>query len=509
MVTLLLLQSLAFQLFAQQLTIDKTSATTSVTSAGQIITYNYRLTNTGNNTINGIKLTDDNVNAQPTCPANKLAKGATINCSAIYTVKQSDIDAGGYLTNNVIVTSNNAADAFDKLDIPVKQPTSEPPSITVDKTSATTSVTAAGQIITYNYLLTNTGGEALSGITLSDNKVDVQPTCLATTLTPGATTTCSATYTVKQADIDAGGNITNTVTASSNEAPDATDNLSIPVSGSAALTVSKTSATTSVNTAGQVITYNYLLTNTGSTTITGITLSDNKVDAQPTCLATTLTPGATTTCSAAYTVKQADIDAGGSVTNTVTASSNEAPDATDNLSIPVSGSASMTVDKTSATTSVNTAGQIITYNYLLINTGSKTLTNIKLTDDKVNAQPVCVATTLTPGATTTCSAVYTVKQADIDAGGNVTNNVTATSNEAPAANDKLDIPVSGTPSMTVDKTSATTSVTTAGQIITYNYLLTNTGSKTITGISLSDNKVDTQPTCLATTLIPGATTTCS
>jgi gliding motility-associated-like protein/uncharacterized repeat protein (TIGR01451 family) len=388
-------------------------------------------------------------------------------------------------------------------------PVSGSAALTVDKTSATTSVNTAGQIITYNYLLTNNGSKTITGIILTDNKVDAQPACLVTTLLPGATTTCSAVYTVKQADIDAGGNITNNVTAKSNEAPDASDNLSIPVSGSAAMTVDKTSATTSVNTAGQIITYNYLLTNNGSKTITGIVLTDNKVDAQPVCVTNTLEPGATTTCSAVYTVKQSDIDAGGNITNNVTVKSNEAPNATDNLSIPISGSAAMTIDKTSATTSVNTAGQNITYNYLLKNTGNKTLTGITLTDDKVNAQPTCIATTLAPGATTTCSAVYTVKQADIDAGGNITNNVTAKSNEAPDATDNLSIPVSGSAAMTVDKTSATTSVNTAGQIITYNYLLTNNGSKTITGIVLTDNKVDAQPACLATTLLPGATTNCS
>jgi gliding motility-associated-like protein/uncharacterized repeat protein (TIGR01451 family) len=381
--------------------------------------------------------------------------------------------------------------------------------MTVDKTSATTSVTVAGQNITYSYLLKNTGNKTITGIALTDDKVNAQPVCIATTLLPGATTTCSAVYTVNQADIDAGGNITNNVTATSKEAPTASDKLDIPISGSAGMTVDKTSATTAVTVAGQKITYNYLLTNNGSKTITGIILTDNKVDAQPVCVANTLKPGATTTCSAVYTVKQADMDAGGNITNNVTATSKEAPNATDKLDIAISGSAGMTVDKTSATTSVTVAGQNISYSYLLKNTGNKTITGIALTDDKVNAQPVCIATTLLPGATTTCSAVYTVKQADIDAGGNITNNVTAKSKEAPPASDKLDIPISGSAGMTVDKTSATTSVTVAGQKITYNYLLTNHGSKTITGIKLTDNKVDAQPVCLANTLEPGATTTCS
>src|SRR5665647_2169539 len=61
-------------------------------------------------------------------------------------------------------------------------------------------------------------------------------------------------------------------------------------------------------------------------------------------------------------------------------------------------------------------------------------------------------------------------------------------------------------SLSVVKTSTTTSVTTAGQIIPYSYLVKNTGSTTITGISLYDDNVDDQPVCDATSLAPGATT---
>ena len=486
-------------------TVDKTSATTSVTVAGQIITYNYLIKNTGNITLTGITLTDDKVDAQPTCVTTILAPGAETNCTAVYTVKQSDIDAGGNITNNVTVSSNEAPDVTDQLNIPVNGTAA----MTIDKTSTTTSVTTAGEVITYNYLLTNTGNQTLTGITLTDDNVDAQPTCNVTSLAPGATTTCTANYTVKQADIDAGGNITNNVTANSNEGAVATKNLNIPISGTPSITIAKSSTTSSVTTAGQIITYNYLIKNTGNLTLSGISLNDDKVDVQPTCPSTSLAPRDETTCSATYTIKQTDVDAGGNITNNVTASSNEAPDASDQLNIPVNGTASITVEKSSSTTSVTTAGEVISYDYLLTNTGTITLTGISLSDDNVDTQPSCNATSLAPGATTTCTANYTVTQADIDAGGNITNNVITSSNEAPDAIDQLNIPVNGTASITVDKSSTTTSVSAAGEVISYNYLVTNTGTITLTGITLSDDNVDAQPTCLANSLAPGATTTCS
>ena len=50
--------------------------------------------------------------------------------------------------------------------------------------------------------------------------------------------------------------------------------------------------------------------------------------------------------------------------------------------------------------------------------------------------------------------------------------------------DSLSIPITQSPSLTVAKSSTTTDVTAAGQIVPYSYLLTNTGNLTLTGIRL-------------------------
>ncbi|MBJ7883106.1 DUF7507 domain-containing protein, partial [Gelidibacter salicanalis] len=247
-----------------------------------------------------------------------------------------------------------------------------------------------------------------------DTNVDANPTGGVTTLAPGATTTFTADYTVTQADIDTGGNVTNNVTASSDQAPDATDDLDIPITQNPLMTVVKSSTTTEVTVAGQVIPYSYLVTNTGNVTLTGISLSDTNVDAPPTGGVTTLAPGASTTYTADYTVTQADIDTGGNVSNTVTASSTEAPDAIDDLDIPITQDPLMTVVKSSTTTEVTVAGQVIPYSYLVSNTGNVTLTGISLSDTNVDAPPTGGVTTLAPGASTTYTADYTVTQADID-----------------------------------------------------------------------------------------------
>jgi hypothetical protein len=67
-----------------------------------------------------------------------------------------------------------------------------------------TTYSSAGQLITYTYVLRNTGSIDLAGpFSLTANNTSA--TCGAgTTLAPGATITCTGTYYITQADLDAG-----------------------------------------------------------------------------------------------------------------------------------------------------------------------------------------------------------------------------------------------------------------------------------------------------------------
>ena len=167
---------------------------------------------------------------------------------------------------------------------------------------------------------------------------------------------------------------------------------------------------------------------------------------------------------ASHTVTQADLDAG-TVVNiaiaTGTPAGGTSTDATDTATATATQSPSLTVEKSSTTSSITGPGAV-TYSYLLTNDGNVTLTGIVLVDDNVDAAPVCAATTLAPLATTTCSAVHTVTQAELDAGANIVNNVTASSVQAPDAIDSLSIPISQSPSLTVDKSSTTSSISFLG-----------------------------------------------
>src|SRR5688500_14124718 len=96
------------------------------------------------------------------------------------------------------------------------------------------------------------------------------------------------------------------------------------------------------------------------------------------------------TCSAKLTFTLAEPDANGSpvagsgvVYNKVTASSNEAPPATDDLSIPIVQTKTLTVEKSSTTTSLSAPGTV-TYSYLVTKTGRATRRDISQSDDNDN-----------------------------------------------------------------------------------------------------------------------------
>src|SRR5207237_51259 len=190
---------------------------------------------------------------------------------------------------------------------------------------------------------------------------------------------------------------------------------------------------------------------------------------------------------------QAELDQNGSPTpgsgnlvNNVTASANEASD-TDTLSIPITQSASMTVAKSSTTSSLSAPGPV-NYSYLVTNTGDVTLTGVSLVDDNVDAPGVsCPSPTIAVGASETCTATHTFTQAELDqngsptpGSGNLVNNVTASANEA-SDTDTLSIPITQTASLALEKTALPTTYAAVGQPIVYSYKVTNTGNVTLTG----------------------------
>ncbi len=491
------------------LTVVKSSTTSSL-SAPATVDYSYVVTNTGNVGLTGISLSDDNDNDDMDCPATTLAVGADMTCSATHTFSQAELDANGsptaasgVLYNLVTASSNEAPDATDDLSIPISQE----PALTVVKSSTTSSLSAPATV-DYSYVVTNTGNVGLTGISLSDDNDNDDMDCPATTLAVGADMTCSATHTFSQAELDANGSPTaasgvlyNLVTASSNEAPDATDDLSIPISQEPALTVVKSSTTSSLS-APATVDYSYVVTNTGNVGLTGISLSDDNDNDDMDCPATTLAVGADMTCSATHTFSQAELDANGSPTaasgvlyNFVTASSNEAPDATDDLSIPISQYAELKITKSADPSFYNAVGDLITYTITATNTGAATLTNVDVSDALIDGLGSWECTppdgsTLAPGESIVCTATYSITADDLEAG-QVDNTACVVSDELAEHEPPIcDSETVLRSDLEIVKEADVDYFSAAGDLIHYTITATNTGEITLQNVDISDALID-------------------
>jgi len=381
----------------------KTASDTSNVAVGDIITYTYAATNTGNVTLNNVTVSDVHSGTgtlSAITPTNvTLAPGASQTFTATYTVTQDDIDAGTDITNTATLNSVPQTGALSPATADETVTLEAPaPLMTLAKTADLTANAAVGDLVTYSYLVTNTGNVSLTNVAVSDVHSGTGTlsaiTPASADLAPGATETFTATYTVTQADIDAGTDITNIATADAVPAngtlTPVTDDAAVSLEApTPSLTLAKTASETADVSVGDVVTYSYLVENTGNVGIDNVAVTDvhsgTGTLSAITPASVTLAPGATQTFTATYEVTQADIDAGTDLTNVATADGTPAG----GTLTPVTDDETVTIEApTPAATLVKTAdvtanlqpGDIVTYSYLITNTGNVALDNLSVSD---------------------------------------------------------------------------------------------------------------------------------
>ncbi len=173
---------------------------------GDPVDWTYRLTNTGNDTLSSIVVSDDR-GVTVTCPRSSLAPQAQMICTA------SGVATAGQYAN---VGSVTAVDPFDKR-VSASDPShysGSAPGIDIEK--ATNGFDAdnppgpfipVGNAVAWTYVVRNTGNLALTNVAVTDDK-GVAVSCPATTLAAGAPSmTCTGAGTA------AGGQYENTATA--------------------------------------------------------------------------------------------------------------------------------------------------------------------------------------------------------------------------------------------------------------------------------------------------------
>lgn len=261
---------------------------------------------------------------------------------------------------------------------------------------------------------------------------------------------------------------------------------------------------------GDRIVYAFAVTNTGSATLTGITVADTLpgvvLSGGPIA---TLAPGATdsTTFSAVYALTQADIDAG-QVVNGATASGREGLGNVVNspvsaVTVALQRSPNFVVAKTVDRASISAPGTLH-YTITVRNTGNVSLTGVAPVDTLPDGSTAAligptgdggVAGTLDPGETWTYTASFAVGQARYDGGADQINRVSVTTAQTDtprtaAATTTVrrvsDLSITKTNTFASGPSDGAQDTVVAGTQVSYVLVVSNSGPATVTGAVVRD-----------------------
>ncbi|KAB3542710.1 MAG: DUF11 domain-containing protein, partial [ANME-2 cluster archaeon] len=324
-------------------------------SLGDTLTYTFDVTNDGDLNLDPVTVTDPMPGLSAiSCDATSLVSGASMTCTATYTVTQADVDAG-WINNTATATGSptTGGDVTDTDDENVTVP--QDPSINLTKTmSANADEDESGDVslgdtLTYTFSVTNDGNVNLDPVNVTDPMPGLSAlSCDATSLAPSASMTCTATYTVTQADVDA-GSIHNMATATGtppigDDVTD-TDDEDVPVP-SPSKTIEKILLSNADEdgsgdvSAGDTLTYQITVNNTGTANLTNVVVTDNLTGNSTTC--PLVIPGDDCVLTVTYVVQSTDL--GTTIHNVGTGDSDQTDPVEDEEDVPVP-SPSKTIEK--------------------------------------------------------------------------------------------------------------------------------------------------------------------
>ena len=386
--------------------VNKTCPATA--TVGSTITYTIDIINTGNEPLDILSVMDTvdghaavDITARFSDP---VAAGATSSATYQYTVLASDPDP---LPNSVavraegsdeVVITGNASCVTDIVHVPG-----------IDVTKTCPAAVAEGEDIEYTITVTNTGNEALTGVTVNDtllgNITGDFNFDFAQPFPVGAVATATVTYEQQAGDPDP---ITNTVTATGTGADSkttATDTASCTTDITHVPGIAVTKSCPAAAEEGETITYSITVSNTGNEDLEDVTVMDSILGDLSDSFADTLDEGASETQEFDYTVPAGSedlvnvvtvsgtgVDSGTTVSSTATCSTDILHPAID-------------IDKTVSDETV-AVGDTVTYTYVVTNTGDTTLFDITVDDDVLGH--IGDIAVLEPGESATLTADFVV-----------------------------------------------------------------------------------------------------
>lgn len=500
---------------------DANTPTGPLIQAGAPVTWTYRVTNTGNVPLTSVVVTDTQ-GVTVTCPQNQLAVQQAMTCTATGIAQPGQYANIGSVTGTPPVgpnvTDTDPSHYFGlNPAVAIKKYTNGE-----DADDITGPEIQVGDFVVWAYIVTNTGNVPLIIAVTDDQGVAVA--CSRAILFPNAATTCTGH------GIAALGQYTNTATVigtplAGNQVTDDDPShyigkVFVPTEPDIRIIKLTNGVDADLPPgpniqSGLPVTWTYLVFNSGSETLTSVTVTDDR-GVTVTCPQTTLASLTGMICTATGTAQSGPYENNGSVSGIPP----QGPAVTDtNPSHYFGWEASIELkkytngeDADEPTGPYIQAGDPATWTYIVTNTGNVPLANVQVTDNQ-GVTVECPSLVLDPKESMTCTGAPGTATP-----GQYTNVGTVTALAPDGSSVEDDDPSNyfgAQPDIDIlkatngeDANDEPGPYVPVGDAVTWTYVVTNTGNVTLTNVTVTDDHGVTV-TCPTTTLGPLATMTCS
>ena len=267
----------------------------------------------------------------------------------------------------------------------------------VDRTNPLPPILMLGDVVPYQFVVTNSGSETLTVLGIDDPQI-TNATCPTTVIPPvpqiGSTVVCTGSHVITQADVDA-GEFTNTATAHARDAGNmpvtsGPSSVTVVVGSTPRLKLEKFVDTPPPYEIGQLVTYRYDVTDVGTLPLSKPSVTDDKVspvvcDTSPALLGGgdgSIRFGTATTCTGTSIIQAGDIDLTGALTNVAVASAMTAEGQTvmsNHATLTLAVGTDIAVAK-SVNQPAPLVGEVVTYVVTATNQGVLDATGLQIAD---------------------------------------------------------------------------------------------------------------------------------
>lgn len=446
-------------------------------SPGDTIIYTLTITNLLHIPQTNVVLIDELLGLSETIPV--LPANATITRTLTFVVP-ADAAIGSVIRNTFIASSDQSPELETSTEVVVELPPG--PALLIHKIPNRNTV-SPGETITFTITVTNLLDIPQTNVVVTDPLLGLNETLPV--LPPNTTITLTATFTVP-ADAEIGSVIVNTVTASSDQSPEAETSSEVsvvtPPVAETTLTVRKLADRTNVL-PGETIRYTVEVTNTGANAATDVVVSDSLTGQQRTI--PVIAPGETARVNFEFTVP-ADTAAGTVIANRVTVTWPEQPPGTptvqDEERVTVADPAELPEPEIEATPEAPKPGETVTKTITVANVTSNTLTNVHVIDSLLGFNTILPS--LAPGE----RRVFTLQlpiPPGAQGGTQFRNIVTIFSDQTPQQQAEVVIGVQPLPDASLVKSVAPASGR-PGETVIFTITIRNTGNVPLLNVRLTD-----------------------